>query len=65
MGVFLLLVAVLINQGEPDWVLLCISMFNMIFQATNGSLFWVYCADVATEATLGLCLFTLMLFLII
>ena len=65
MAVFLGLVAVFINLGKPDLVLTCIFLFNMVFQASNGSLFWVYCADIATDATLGLCLFTLMLFLTI
>ena len=63
MGVFLLLIAIFIVNKHPDATIFSMSAFIVTFQASNGALFWVYVSDIGTEATFGLCLFTLMLML--
>ena len=65
MGIFLFLIAIFIVTKHPDLTIFSMSAFIITFQASNGALFWVYVSDIGTEATFGLCLFTLMVMLLL
>ena len=65
MGIFLFLIAIFIVTKHPNLTIFSMSAFIITFQASNGALFWVYVSDIGTEATFGLCLFTLMVMLLL
>ena len=44
----------------PNPSLIFILIFGVTFQATNGSCFWAYSAEVGEDAAMGLCLMFLM-----
>jgi len=60
MGVALALVAVFIDQAMPNAALAMMCSFIVFLQCSNGTLLWVYCAEICTDAALGLCVFILM-----
>jgi hypothetical protein len=64
-GILLGLVGYFIDTGHPNLALASMTIFNVVFQASNGTCFWVYCADVGTDAALGLSLCTIMIVLLI
>ena len=65
MGVFLSLIAIGVNIGQPTLILSCIVAFIISLQTSNGTCFWVYCGETVTPVGLGLCLFMLMGYLTI
>ena len=60
MLVFLLTTAIGIHFSNGNISLLCICLFIISFQASNGAAFWCYTTEVGQDAAMGLCLFTLM-----
>jgi len=50
-----------IDQKRHDSALLCICLFILIFQCTQGSAMFIYVAEVvSSDSVMGMCLFTLM-----
>ena len=63
MLLFLLMTAIGIHIKSGNLSLLCICLFIISFQSSNGAAFWCYTTEVGQDAAMGLCLFTLMGFL--
>ena len=60
MGVMLAGVSFFIDQAEPNYALACMCLFIIALQMSNGTLIWIYCSEICTDAALGLCVFILM-----
>lgn len=60
MGFALGLVALFIDLAKPNAALASMCAFIFFFQCSNGTLLWIYCAEICTDAALGLCVFVLM-----
>ena len=54
-----------IEAKEPIVVLVGIVAFIVAFQMTQGTVFWIYAAEVCADSALGVCLFLLMAALIL
>ena len=60
MGFLLFLVALFIDLGDPNLTLMCICLFIVVFQCTNGGGFFLYVSEIASDTALGLSLMVLM-----
>lgn len=66
MAVLLFATAYFVQIRQAELVLLTMSSFVVVFQATQGTIIWVYISEVvSSEAAMGLALFTLMMCLTI
>jgi hypothetical protein len=64
MGVLLFLVGYFIESRQQDLVIFILCIFLTIYQATQGTAFWVYISEICnSDAVMGICLFTLMFML--
>jgi hypothetical protein len=64
MGVLLLLVGFFIESRQQDLVIFILCIFLITYQATQGTAYWVYIAEISNSDTVnGICLFTFMFFL--
>jgi len=65
MGIFLLLSGYFIDAKKSEFTLLNVCLFIIAFNATQGTAFWIYAAEiVSSDAVMGLCMFQCMLCLI-
>lgn len=60
MGVFLALVAVSVQIQNDLLVLINMSVCVVLYQASNGSGLWVYCAEIGNSVSMGIVLLFLM-----
>ena len=62
MAILLFLVAHFIDTKRADLVLINLCSFIIVYQATQGSAFWIYVAEiVSSDSVMGICLFCQML----
>ena len=54
-----------IRIKDGNIVVICIFMFIMTFCSTNGSVFWLYIAEITTDKALGIAIFIRMMTLFI
>jgi len=61
MGILMFLTGYFVQIKQHDPALICILLFILIFQCTQGSALFVYIAEVCdSDSVMGLCLFILM-----
>ena len=61
MGLLMFATGYFVQTKQHDPALICILLFIMIFQATQGSALFVYIAEICdSDSVMGLCLFILM-----
>ena len=60
MAIFLSLVGFNVQQSSALWSLVFMCSFIVLFQTSNGSVFFVYCAECLVDSVLGFCVFILM-----
>lgn len=64
-GISLMMAGYCVRLQNADLVLTGISLMILSFQMSNGSAFWIYVGEIATEQAIGLCLLMLMGLLLI
>ena len=65
MGICLILVAVFVTNNSGLGSLICMCLFVLTYQMTNGTVFWVYVAEVVTDSAMGFSVMILMVTLLI
>lgn len=53
------------TQKDGNGVLICLILFEISFCATNGTVFWLYVAEITVDIALGICIFMRMISLFI
>ena len=53
MAILLILVAIFVVKNIASGSFLCMCFFVLTFQLTNGSVFFVYIAEISTDAAMG------------
>jgi hypothetical protein len=56
-GICMLSIGLFIDISKPDLCLAFMCVAIITFQCTLGAAFWVYAAEVCTDAALGICVF--------
>ena len=63
MCIFLSLVSYFIEKAMPVEILICMCLFIITFQMTQGTVLFTYCSEIGEDGALGLALFSLMVIL--
>lgn len=62
MSILLFMVAYFIDIKYSDGVLMSLCVFIIVYQASQGTAFWIYVPEVvSSDSVMGICLFTQML----
>ena len=65
MGIANMVCGICVHQNHQVGALLGMCGMVISFQASNGSLFWVYAAETVADAGIGFCVFVMMGFLFV
>lgn len=64
-GTLLILVGLFLQFLYPDIMVVCLCFLMIVYQATEGALFWIYTGEIASDVALGISGFVYMMTLLL